>query len=247
MDDDLARLDRAWDPVVDRWRQHPSPVTVLFSGGVDSGLIAWELRSRPATSLVTVGVAGAADLEAAARSAPEIGLPWSAVEVAPEEVLEMAARIRAELVGTAPVRASIFVAFALGLAAAPPGALLCGQGADELFLGYAHFRGLSNEAMAERARDDLRRLLEEDWPRTERIARRLGRTVQAPYLDPDFIAAADAIPIARRAPDVVSKPLLRRWAAHRNVPGRIANRSKKALQFGSGVERVLRRNRPRTS
>jgi len=234
-------LDEALEAALARWHRSSSPVTILFSGGVDSGLIAWELRRRPSTDLLTIGVDGAADLAAARDAAVRIGLPWSATVVAPAE-LDEALRAGEPEFGSLPVaQRSLFLALsvAIGSAAAPD--VLCGQGADELFLGYAHFQALSPEAAGLRAASDLERLQTVDWPLTARLAARQGRRVHAPYLDPTFVAAALALPLAERMPDGAAKEAWRAWARERGLPAEIAGRPKRALQYGTGIDRWLRR------
>jgi asparagine synthase (glutamine-hydrolysing) len=234
-------LDRAWEGALGERPTSPSPQVILFSGGVDSGLLAWELRNAPATRLFTIGVPGADDLLRAAAAARPIGREWSSAEVHAADLAEIARRLAPEFVGVPGPRRGIFLALALAMQEAPAGPLLVGQGVDELFLGYAHFRGLEAPAAAARAFRDLALLLQEDWPRTVGIARRLGRTVEAPYLEPGFVAAAAAIPIVKRLPAELTKPWFRRWARHRGLPEAIASTPKRAIQYGSGVDRMSRR------
>jgi asparagine synthase (glutamine-hydrolysing) len=234
-------LDRAWGATCSGWKEGTGPLVVLFSGGVDSGLLAWELRSHPDCTLHTIGVVGTPEWEAARSAASALGSRWTHAPVDSETVLATAARIATEVRGLSPTLRSVQVAVALALASAPPGEILCGQGADELFLGYAHFRALGGSELARRARSDLERLVESEWPRTVRIARGLGRSVSAPYLAPAFVSAAGEIPLAERAPAPEPKHLFREWAVHRGVPRLIAGRAKRALQFGSGVDRILSR------
>ncbi len=238
-----ASFEAAFDRAVAPWRDGEGPVCILFSGGVDSGLLAWELRHRPATRLFTVGRPGSADLGAAALSSAEIGLPWTGREVRPADLEAIRSRVSGELDGLAPTAFSVFVALALAIEFAPEGELLCGQGADELFLGYAHFAPLNAADAAVRAREDLARLLGVDWPRTQRVADLLGRTIRAPFLDDGFVAAASAVPIADRMPAGSPKKLWRAFARHRGVPAVVAERPKRALQYGTGIDRWLRRGR----
>jgi asparagine synthase (glutamine-hydrolysing) len=223
------------------WIREPRPLVLLFSGGVDSGLLAWELRLRTDVTLSTVGSAGSADLAAARDASRRIGLPWVPGEVSAEEVQSVRDRIACDLADASPVQRSVQTAWAVALARAPPGEVLCGQGPDELFLGYAHYRGLDPESAAHRAASDLADLEEREWPRSRRIAERLGRTVGAPFLDPAFITAARAIPVRDRMGGPVPKELFRRWAMHRGLPEAIAARPKRALQYGSGIDRILAR------
>ncbi len=217
------------------------PVVVLFSGGVDSGLLAWELRHRPGTKLATFGLEGSLDVAAATERAKELGLPWTPSCASPEEVRRRAREL-VEWVGPlSPTERSIETAFSLAAERAPPGPLVCGQGADELFFGYAHYRSLAPGAAAQRAEADLAALLAHAWPREQQIGRHLGRMVCAPYLDPEFVAAARSVPASDRLAGDPPKALFRAWARRRGLPPEIADRPKKALQFGSGVARLLRR------
>jgi asparagine synthase (glutamine-hydrolysing) len=236
-----ASLDTAIEPAIRPWRDSPRPLTLLFSGGVDSGLLAWELRSNPRLELLTIGSAGSADPIAARESAARLGLRVRVVELDPFEIAETSHRWAAALEGLSPVQRSVLVAFAVALGHAPTGPVLCGQGADELFLGYAHFQALGPEEATIRSDSDLRRLREEDGPRLDRVATALGRQVVAPYLDPGFVAAARGIPIRVRMPHGQPKRMFRQWAVHRGLPREIADRPKRAMQYGTGVGRLLAR------
>lgn len=233
-------LDVAFDRAMEGWRARSGPVEVLFSGGVDSSLIAWELRDRPAVRLRTIGLPASADLATAEGAARLLNLPWSGVRISEPEVRATAASLGPELERLTSVVRPVAVAVALAIEHAESNTILCGQGADELFLGYAHFRGLSPVAAGARLDADLARLRGTVWPLTERLAGRWGKTIGAPYLDPEFVAIALAIPIELRLPQPGPKALFRTWALHRGLPAVLAERPKRALQYGSGVARALR-------
>jgi asparagine synthase (glutamine-hydrolysing) len=241
----FAALDLALETTIGPWRTSPSPLTLLFSGGVDSGLLAWELRTNSSLELLTVGVAGASDLETARTGAARLGLSVRAVEIDLPEVRAADQRWAAGVEGLSPVHRAVVTAFAVALDHTVPGTVLCGQGADELFLGYAHFRGLDEREAAARSAADLERLVREDGPRAESIARQLGRRLASPYLDPEFLRVARAIPVHLRMPLEAPKGLFRRWAIHRGLPPEVAERPKRAMQYGSGVARLLARAEPR--
>jgi asparagine synthase (glutamine-hydrolysing) len=241
-----AALDSAFEAAMRGWREGTDPFTLLFSGGVDSGLLAWELRDHPGLELLAIGTAGAADLTDARESAGRLGLRPRIVEVEPSEVGEAEARWAPLLEGVSAVHRSVLVAFAIALGHAAPGRVMCGQGVDELFLGYAHFRGLDPSQADARSRADLRTLLEEDGPRVDRIAADLGRTLASPYLAPEFVRAAHALPISVRMPYDRPKDVFRRWAAYRGLPFEVADRPKRAMQYGSGIARLMNRGESRS-
>jgi asparagine synthase (glutamine-hydrolysing) len=244
LEDRFSALDRVFASAIGRWISADAPITLLFSGGVDSGLLAWELRHRPNVTLLTVGVRGSADLREAEASASIIGSKWVPTVVTAADVVEAAARFRGDTAGLPRTTRSVLVAFGVALDRAPDRIVLCGQGVDELFLGYRHFQGLTASEASSRSENDLRLLLERDWPRSQQISQRLARSVFAPYLDPSFVAEVRAIPIERRLPEPAPKDYFRRWAQHRGLPAAIATRPKRALQFGSGIDRLLPDGRP---
>jgi asparagine synthase (glutamine-hydrolysing) len=239
MDDPWQALDAAFSSAIAPWTAGSSPIALLFSGGVDSGLLAWELRHRPGLVLSTVGTRDSADLRVAAEGAAVIGAEWVPSVVDALEVRNASERLRDHLDDLPRTTRGVLLAFGLCVEHAPTGVVLCGQGADELFLGYAHFRGLDDRGASERSSADLRQLLERDWPRAQRIAEEMGRKVSAPYLDPEFVAAALSVPIELRRPLPVPKAFFRQWAIRRGLPASIADRPKRALQFGSGIDRLI--------
>ena len=220
-------------------------LVVLYSGGVDSSILAHSVRER-SPRLFVVGAPGAHDLAAARSGAGLLGLPLDVLEVDRAGVERVLEEWGEETAGVGEPMQSVVVTEILAVQAAPPGLLLIGQGADELFHGYAHFRGLDPGEAERRASADLDRLVRHDWPRLEGIARRLNRHIRAPFLDPEvreFVTGRgmDLAP----ASDGLTKPLLRQAAEVLGVPEPLRNRPKKAMQYGSGVAALVRTARPR--
>lgn len=234
-----AALETALRPI----RQDSDPILLLFSGGIDSAFLAQALADTGRVHLWTIGVAGTAEVEVAQSAAQLLNLPWGFHAIDSAGVARAAERWDRELKGARGPSRSVVVALALAIASAPPGRIVTGQGADELFWGYAHFRGLDAEAAAERSRQDFERLDREDGPRLTRVADELGRRMESPFTHPAFRAAVATWPAAERLPGPLTKPLLRAWAGQRGLPAEIRERPKRAVQYGSGVDRLLRRVR----
>ena len=233
-------VDRAFDRTMAPLRADPSPLTVLFSGGVDSSSLGHALRGHPDLELLTVGVEGSPDLANGRSAARQLDLPWRGVAVGPPDLWAVGARC-GDLVEAAPGTArSVAVSLAVALARTRPSRVVTAQGVDELFLGYAHFRGLEGEALNDRYRADLSLLLDREWPRAQRLAARLDRPLLAPFIEPELLAAVRTIPLAVRADAVEPKAWFRAWAIHRGLPSEIAHRPKKALQYGTGIDRLLK-------
>jgi asparagine synthase (glutamine-hydrolysing) len=217
--------------------------SVLFSGGLDSSIIAWVLRGTERLSaLVTISLPGGSDLAAAESAAGLIGLDHLPFLLTPEEVTETAALVRGQFPDLSLNDLSVQTCMAIASGKAEDRVVLCGQGADELFLGYAHSKDLSGDALEARAQKDLEKLLTRDWPTSVELARARGKEMRAPYLDPRIIENASMVPWDDRHHGNERKWLLKEAASALGMPRELIDRPKRAFQYGSGVHRVLRRS-----
>lgn len=240
-DPGFGSLEGALEVALGPVRREAGPIALLFSGGIDSAFLAHALADTGRVRLWTIGVAGSPEEEVARSAARALNLPWAFRPIDSGAVATALERWGPSLGGARGPSRSVAIALALAVESAPPGRIVTGQGADELFLGYAHFRRVDADAAAALARLDFEKLDREDGPRLERIAADLGRMVDSPFAHPALRAAVDRRPIADRLPRELTKPLLRDWARHRGLPEPILRRPKRAVQYGSGVDRLLRR------
>ncbi|MCI4344954.1 MAG: asparagine synthase C-terminal domain-containing protein [Thermoplasmata archaeon] len=236
---EAAELARLLRKAVENLVPPGTPTSLLYSGGLDSSAVARAFPPSTTPQLVVMGVRGSPDLTAARTGAAQLDLPLHEHVVDRTEVERALERWATELESVREPARSVLVASALAVAAAPTELVLCGQGADELFHGYAHFEGLTPPAAQARSAADLRRLHEVDWPWIRRWASELGHELASPYLDLDLLAWTRTL-----SPDVHRdsggrKPLLRQAALELGVSAELANRPKRALQYGSGVRRLV--------
>ena len=239
-DPGFGSLEGALEVALGPVRREAGPIALLFSGGIDSAFLAHALADTGRVRLWTIGVAGTPEEGVARSAARALSLPWGFRPIDPTSVAEADRRWGTRLNGRLGPSRSVAVALALAIDSAPPGRIVTGQGADELFWGYAHFRGLDAEAAAGRSRQDFDRLDRADGPPLERIAAELGRAMDAPFTHPALRAAVERWPARERLPRQLTKPLLREWARQRGLPEAIRDRPKRAVQYGSGVDRLLR-------
>jgi asparagine synthase (glutamine-hydrolysing) len=208
---------------------------VALSGGVDSALIA-SLAGLPC---VTVGLAGSRDLEKGSAAARALGLAWEGVTITPEEVEAALPRV----ISAIPRATALDVAIATGLFFVARWAgekghhrILVGQGADEIFGGYARHR-MAIDLSPMLARDFAS--LRDQALRDQAVARIHGTCFSLPYLDLRVVRAARSIPTDSLVSAGTGKVPLREVAAH-FIPPDIAFAPKKAMQYGSGIAGAIR-------
>jgi len=210
-------------------------VTAL-SGGVDSSLVA-ALAGR---ECVAVGLAGSHDLAQARHAAELLNLTCTEVEITPEEIADALPAVVAAIPKKYPINTSIAVTqYFITRWAGAHGyrRIITGQGADELFGGYARY--LSSPTLEEDlARDVLG--LEAQAERDQAVAALHGTYLSMPYLDIRVVRAARAIPAQEKVHDGQRKIPLRE-VAECHIPPELAEYGKKAMQYGSGVWGVLKK------
>ncbi|WP_232701608.1 asparagine synthase C-terminal domain-containing protein [Halobacterium wangiae] len=221
-------------------------LAVAFSGGVDSALVAAHLDAP----LYVVGFDGSADIDAARESAAAMGreddlhvheVTLSEIEDAVPEVSRAIGRTNAM---------DVQIALPLYLVARRAAAdgfdrLALGQGADELFGGYAKVAKAPEDPRVAAdtvrgARREVLATLPDQLERDVRALRAAGVEPVTPLLHDDVVRAA----LARSGEWLVSGDVRKRAlreAARAWLPNAVADREKKAVQYGSLVAREVDR------
>jgi asparagine synthase (glutamine-hydrolysing) len=207
-----------------------------LSGGVDSSLIA-ALAGLPC---IAIGTTGSHDLNRARTAAGLIGLDCSYIDIGDDDVQEGLHAVLDVLPRITPVEAAIGISqYLITRSAAELGfqRVLSGQGADELFGGYARY--LTSPDPGADFKRDFYSLLHQ-VARDQAVAACHKTRFSLPYLDTRVVRAARSIPVEEKLKDEVRKWPLRAVAA-RHIPPEIAWYEKKAMQYGSGVWKTLQR------
>ncbi len=209
---------------------------VALSGGVDSALVAVLARR----GCVVVGVEGSHDLKRAKEVADVLDLSLDTVTIDPERIEEALVAVLAVIPRQNPVDASIAATLYFVAEWAKDHGyerILAGQGADEIFGGYARY--LKTETLGSDLERDFRGLPIQA-ERDQAVAGLFGACFSLPYLDVRVVKAAMAIPPQEKVREGVRKRPLREVAAM-HMPNEVAYREKKAMQYGSGVMREMKR------
>lgn len=249
----LQRLYRAFQGSVSVQCAGLERAAVLFSGGVDSSLLAKEVSKHvKGAILFAAGTEGCADFESAELSANALKLPLRKITLDGGEIQRLASRSMEIL--------SRFDAMQIGLAVPE---LACaeevarenglkvvfsGQGSDEVFAGYASYANALRERGFVGVEEDtwsaLSRMPLRNFYRDDAIISSMGLELRVPFMAREFLREAMAFPASEKIlspEDILRKHPVRAMARLSGLPDFICSRPKKAMQYGSGVQKTVTR------
>lgn len=242
----MAAFEQA---VLSRAAQQTGRIGVLFSGGVDSTLIAFILHKHDIPLICyTVGFHDAGtkepeDVIEARRIAQQYGWEHRCAVLDLEElepVVAETARILGDAANPITVGVGAVIVAGARLAAADGVTVLfSGLGSEEIFAGYDR-HGKADDVQAECWRG-LYGMRERDLIRDTRIASALGISIPTPFLDPGVLAIGMRLPASQKIVEGQKKHILRAMAVAYGLPEEFAFRPKRAAQYGSRVDGALER------
>jgi len=243
------RLKEALIKSVEKRIEGLSRVGIIFSGGVDSTILAkicMDLEVE--TELYTVGNENSQDVKFAKKAAAHMSLPLhiktvdeTMVRGYTEPVLNAIEELNIMKLGVGmPSYIASEMAHANGLKV-----MLSGQGADELFAGYNRYLQFYHEK-GEKAQEDLKEdvlnLYHVNLQRDDSVTMKNSVELRVPFLDMEVVELAMQIPMKYKIngkDDKLRKSILREVAADIGVMDDIVKRPKKAAQYGSGIHKIL--------
>ncbi len=215
-------------------------VGIMFSGGLDSAVIAVIARKYCEPTLYTMGLEGSHDLEWGRDCAAVLDITWKGIEVLEKDIVQSLDRVQNVHCMDNPKWITTFVGFDIALGGISEEIVICGQGADELFGGYRKYIDRDDaDAMMKRDLDELRML---EFPAYQKMASYYKKELLAPYIDERFVKFTDSIGIEQKIGERGNKIVLRDAAGLLGVPGMMANKPKKAMQYGSGISKVIKKH-----
>ena len=244
-----------------------SNIGLIFSGGVDSTILAVllkqiaEKRNNEDNSiplnikLYSVGVENSQDIKFSKEIAEELNLPLKTVIIdentVKESIKPVLTAIEDDNVMKLGVGMTIYLA-AKAMKEDNVKVALSGQGADELFGGYNRYLKHFEEnslfdayfALDEEIYHDIANMYHVNLERDDAVSMANGVELRVPFLDNEIISLALDIPAKykiRNNEDLLRKHILRDVAKSIGVPDYIADRPKKAAQYGSGINKILKK------
>ncbi len=222
------------------------PLGAFLSGGLDSSIIAAIARRHmPELHTFSVGIEGSRDLEAARLVARHIGSIHHEHVYTAAEVIEKLPEIlyHLESFDQDLVRSAMPTWFCAQMAAERVKVILTGEGADELFAGYAYHKAIrTRQALHTELRRSVTRLHNINLQRVDRMTMRHGIEARVPFLDSELIEVAQTVPpelkLRDEGPRRVEKWILRK-AFEDLLPAEVTWRNKEQFDEGSGMVDLL--------
>jgi len=241
-DSEIASLAKLLEDAI--LQNLPPKVAVPLSGGLDSSLLATVAAKKAKVLAITVGMGGAQDLKFAKSVASGLGIEQIEHIFSKEELAELYKKcqtiypsdfLTGELL--VPLYKCCEIAKEQGYST-----LLSGSGAEEAFCGYDRYYKYIAEGK------DLRSILDSemkslplrDIAAANAIAKYHSVQFLYPFTSKPLFEKLQKIPIASLAGTrEEKKPILRSIARMLGTPETACSRPKKAMQYGSGVHKVL--------
>ena len=215
-----------------------------LSGGLDSSLMA--ALARPHVDelhMFAAGLEGAPDLHFARQVADYLGTTHHEIVVTLDDLLAALPAViyHLESFDALLVRSSVTNYLAARYASGYVESVLSGEGADELFGGYAYLKDLSADDIPGELLDITRRLHNTALQRVDRSASAHELVAHVPFLDTEVVRYAMTIPSEmkiRRNGSLVEKWVLRK-AGEDVLPDDVLWRTKSKFWQGAGVGDLL--------
>ena len=228
-------------------------VAVAFSGGLDSGLIAALTKKYASgTMLYTAGMLKdggetddmhywSHDAIAAKETAAYLEMEWTHICITESDI----EKIIEEMMRITGTMDPLTIAFELPLffvcSNCKENTVIGGQGADEVFGGYSKYVDLDVGSFVEMRKEDLRRLNESTLLHERKVAEHFGKEILYPFLDQELLKIVDGMGAEAIIPRESGRKMVLRNVVKEMGYDFIADKEKKAAQYGSGVMYLIRR------
>jgi asparagine synthase (glutamine-hydrolysing) len=250
-DHDGSQLLRLLESSVKRRIANRERIAISFSGGVDSSLLALIAKKYTSVVGITVGSENSIDQLEAKKYADLVGIDLVEVRPTFEDVRRMLGVVRNLAEVSSVMDLSIALAFYLSAKAARDAGcdkMFVGQLADELFGGYARYIKAycnGNEDVERMMNNDVLSAGEKNIERDEKSTSPFV-DLEIPYSSLDLVNYALRCPLESKfnCSRGIGKAILRKAAMTAGMPEQIALKPKKAIQYSSGLNKLVSRLSP---
>ena len=250
---DVIKIDKLLKLSITKRVEELYDVGVIFSGGVDSSYIALLLKEISditglKITLYAVGRENSHDLEAAKYASKFLNLELKTCEITEEMIREALPEV-VHAIGDdnlMKIGVGMTTYFATRMVAEDNiKVAFSGQGADELFGGYKRYlESFVNDTLNYDIRNDMSNMYHVNLERDDACSMLNGVELRLPFLDKNLVELALNIPDNKKIVsmhDDMRKSILRKLAFEEGLDYEIAYRPKKAAQYGTGIDKILRK------
>jgi asparagine synthase (glutamine-hydrolysing) len=227
-------------------------VAIAFSGGLDSSIIALLAKNSGVNvRLIHVSLKNQQETEDAEKAAEAMKLPIYTYLYEEEEVAKTLPKVLWLIEKPDPLKASIGIPFywvAENTAKMKLKILLAGQGADEFFGGYKRYVNdysrYGSERVQEEIFNDIAKMHENNFERDFKICNFHNAELRLPFTTYSIAKFAITLPIELKIKLVdkrMRKIVLRRLGEKLGLPQSIVKRQKRAIQYATGVNKILKK------
>ena len=253
MEGDVSKIDKMLKLSVSKRVGELREVGVIFSGGVDSSYLALLLKEISENislkiTLYAVGVKDSKDLKAAIYASKFLNLDLKICEIT-EDMIRQNLPLVVKTIdddNLMKIGVGLTTYFATKMISEDNiKVAFSGQGADELFGGYKRYlESFVNDTLNYDLREDISNMYHVNLERDESCAMLNSVDLRLPFLDKNLVELVLNIPDNKKIVsmhDDMRKSILRKLAFEEGLDYEIAYRPKKAAQYGTGIDKILRK------
>lgn len=219
---------------------------ILFSGGVDSTIIALICKELGvdfvcySAGLVEEGMKEPEDLIYSRKIAKELGFELRVNELKREDVAELLEKVVPLIEDNNVVKVGVALTFYAACELAREDGvrvIFSGLGSEEIFAGYERHKlsqNVNQECLA-----GIRKIYERDNYRDDVVTMNNNIELRVPFMDKELVKYCLKIPAKYKLSEKESKIILRDVSKDRGLPAEYADRPKKAAQYGSRFDKAI--------
>jgi len=217
-------------------------IAIMFSGGLDSSALAFIANKICDVELFSIGLPESKDIKWVRRAGELLGLNVEVKTVRQSELDYYLIRTIEAIEDVDPLKILIGVPIFIvsefihdnGYSIA-----MAGQGADELFGGYAKYLKMPPDELERALFDDVYNISIVNLERDDHISMANSIDLRLPYLHDDVIKFALRLPTRFKIYNGIRKYILRKTAEKMGVPKEIVYAEKKAIQYSTGISKYF--------
>ena len=219
---------------------------VLFSGGIDSTLIAFVCNNLNKNfNCYTVGMENSPDMKYAEKVSAKLNLNLRTRVLTLEDIEILIKKVASIIKEPDTVKISVGAVTYAGCQMADKyntHTIFSGLGSEEIFAGYErHWQSFNGswKNIHEECWSGLKQMWSRDFQRDHLMSKKNNMSILLPFLDKEVITAAMNIHPKYKINESDKKIILREVAQDLGLPREFCWRKKKAAQYGSYIQKAI--------